>query len=62
VTTIRHITQELDDFSNGLVTAMEHRYVDNRALADEITDSLRGHAAKPQAADPAEAEPVVALA
>jgi len=41
VTTIRHITQELDDFGTEFVTAMEHQYVDNRALADEITESLR---------------------
>ena len=48
VTTIRHITQELDDFSTELVTAMEHRYVDNRALADEISDSLRNTVLKGQ--------------
>jgi biopolymer transport protein TolQ len=61
VTTIRHITQELDDFSNELVTAMEHQYVDNRALADEISDSLRAQAAKPPT-EISEGDPVVAIA
>ncbi len=42
VTTIRTITQELDSFASEYATAIEHRYVDNRALADEIGDALRG--------------------
>jgi biopolymer transport protein TolQ len=42
VTTVRAITQELDGFANELATALEHKYVDNRALADEIRDALRG--------------------
>ena len=41
VTTIRAITQELDGFSNEYATQIEHSYVDNRALADEISDALR---------------------
>jgi len=41
VTTIRAITQELDNFATEYATALEHRYVDNRALADEICDALR---------------------
>lgn len=41
VTTIRHMTQELDNFNAELSTAIEHKYVDNRALADEIADALR---------------------
>ena len=40
VTNIRGITNELDNFVSELVTAFEHRYVDNRALADEIRDAL----------------------
>ncbi|HZQ47144.1 MAG TPA: MotA/TolQ/ExbB proton channel family protein [Verrucomicrobiae bacterium] len=40
VTTIRAITQELDGFASELATQMEHRYVDNRPLADEIRDAL----------------------
>jgi energy-converting hydrogenase Eha subunit B len=41
VTTIRAITQELDGFATEYATQIEHQYVDNRALADEITDALR---------------------
>jgi biopolymer transport protein TolQ len=41
VTTIRHMTQELDNFNAELSTAIEHKYVDNRALADEIADAIR---------------------
>lgn len=41
VTTIRAITQELDAFASEFATQLEHRYVDNRALADEIRDALR---------------------
>jgi len=41
VTTIRHMTQELDNFNAELSTAIEHQYVDNRPLADEITDAIR---------------------
>jgi biopolymer transport protein ExbB/TolQ len=42
VTSIRGITQELDGFANEYATALEHTYVDNRALADEIRDALQG--------------------
>jgi biopolymer transport protein ExbB/TolQ len=42
VTTIRAITQELDAFASEFATQMEHRYVDNRPLADEIRDALQG--------------------
>ncbi|MEP6662329.1 MAG: MotA/TolQ/ExbB proton channel family protein [Verrucomicrobiota bacterium] len=42
VTSIRAITQELDNFATEYATAIEHNYVDNRALADEIADALRG--------------------
>jgi biopolymer transport protein ExbB/TolQ len=41
VTTIRSITQELDGFATEYATAIEHRYVDSRPLAEEITDALR---------------------
>ncbi len=40
VTTIRAITQELDGFASELATQMEHRYVDNRPLAQELRDVL----------------------
>ncbi len=42
VTTVRAITQELDGFAAEYATALEHKYVDNRALADEIRDALQG--------------------
>jgi len=46
VTTIRALTQELDQFTSELVTAFEHRYVDNRPLAEEIVDALDARAAR----------------
>ncbi|MDB6032377.1 MAG: MotA/TolQ/ExbB proton channel [Verrucomicrobiales bacterium] len=39
VTSIRGITQELDGFAGRYSTAMEHHYVDNRALAEEIKEA-----------------------
>ncbi len=47
VTTIRAITQELDAFASEFATQMEHRYVDNRPLADEIRDALQGTPREP---------------
>ncbi len=41
VTTIRGITQELDGFANEYATQLEHKYVDNRAVADEIRKALQ---------------------
>lgn len=41
VTSIRAITQELDAFATELVTAMEHAYVDHRALGEEINEANR---------------------
>jgi biopolymer transport protein TolQ len=41
VTTIRGITQELDAFSSEYVTALEHKYVDNRSIVDELREALR---------------------
>ena len=40
VTTIRAITQELDGFATEYATQLEHKYVDNRALADELREAL----------------------
>lgn len=40
VTTIRAITQELDGFAAEYSTQIEHQYVDNRPLAEEIRDAL----------------------
>jgi biopolymer transport protein ExbB/TolQ len=41
VTTIRAITQELDAFATEYATAIEHAYVDNRPLGEEITEANR---------------------
>ncbi len=40
ITSVRSITQELDTFTAELATAIEHRYVDNRSVADEIDPGL----------------------
>jgi len=39
VTTIRAITQELDSFATEYAIAIEHGYVDNRPLGQEITEA-----------------------
>lgn len=39
VTTIRGITQELDGFASRFATQIEHSYVDNRPLGQEIKDA-----------------------
>jgi biopolymer transport protein ExbB/TolQ len=39
VTTIRAITQELDGYASRLANQIEHQYVDNRPLAEELRDS-----------------------
>jgi biopolymer transport protein ExbB/TolQ len=41
ITTIRAITQELDNFNAEYATAIEHLYVDNRPVSEEIADALR---------------------
>lgn len=41
VTSIRGITQELDNFASEYATALEHAYVDNRPLAEELADANR---------------------
>jgi biopolymer transport protein TolQ len=41
VTTIRQITQELDDFAAELGTQIEHQYVDDRPLAEEISAAFQ---------------------
>jgi biopolymer transport protein ExbB/TolQ len=40
VTSIRAITQELDGFASEFATALEHKYVDNRSLVDELKEAL----------------------
>ncbi|MGD0815042.1 MAG: MotA/TolQ/ExbB proton channel family protein [Verrucomicrobiota bacterium] len=39
VTTIRAITQELDGFASLFANQMEHRYVDNRPISEELRDA-----------------------
>jgi len=39
VTTIRSITQELDGLASRYATQIEHIYVDNRALSEDLKDS-----------------------
>lgn len=39
VTTIRHITQELDGFASRYANQIEHLYVDNRPLSEELKAS-----------------------
>jgi biopolymer transport protein ExbB/TolQ len=41
VTTVRALTQEMDAFGAEYATSIEHNYVDNRPLADEIADALK---------------------
>ena len=41
VTTIRATTQEMDNYATEFATAVEHAYVDNRPVSEEIADALR---------------------
>jgi biopolymer transport protein TolQ len=41
ITTIRALTQELDNFTAEYATAIEHKYVDNRSVSEEIADALQ---------------------
>jgi biopolymer transport protein ExbB/TolQ len=48
VTTIRHVTQELDGFASRYANQIEHTYVDNRDLEEKIAGALkRGHDVAP---------------
>ena len=40
ITMIRAITQELDNFATEYATAIEHAYVDNRSVSEEIADAI----------------------
>ena len=40
VTMIRNITQELDNFTTEYATAIEHAYVDNRSVSEEIAAAI----------------------
>ena len=41
VTTIRHLTQELDGFASRYANQIEHTYVDNRDLEEKIAGALK---------------------
>ena len=41
VTTIRHVTQELDGFATRYANQVEHAYVDNRDIEDKIAGALK---------------------
>jgi biopolymer transport protein ExbB/TolQ len=53
VTMIRGITQELDGFSAEYATALEHAYVDNRSMVDELREVFRGSGYKESVLEPA---------
>ena len=52
VTMVRGITQELDAFASEYATAIEHKYVDNRSMVDELREALRPEAKEPSFAEP----------
>jgi len=41
ITLVRAITQELDNFTTEYATSIEHTYVDNRAVSEEIVEALK---------------------
>ena len=52
VTMIRAITQELDNFVTEFATAIEHTFVDNRPVSEEIADALKKMRDEDQRTDP----------
>lgn len=58
VTTVRGMTQELDGFASRYANQIEHEYVDNRPLAEEIAAALGGQ--RQAAQEEEQAEPVLA--
>jgi hypothetical protein len=62
LTSIRAITQELDNFVTELATSFEHVYVDNRPVAEEIADALKRMRDEPKHAAPLTASITPALA
>ena len=53
VTMVRAITQELDAFASEYATAIEHKYVDNRSMVDELREVLRPEVKEPSFREPA---------
>jgi biopolymer transport protein ExbB/TolQ len=47
VTTVRHLTQELDGFASRFANQIEHTYVDNRDIEDKIAGALKRHEQEP---------------
>jgi biopolymer transport protein ExbB/TolQ len=53
VTTIRHVTQELDGFASRYANQIEHAYVDNRDIEDKIAGALKRQERPPAPLEPA---------
>jgi biopolymer transport protein ExbB/TolQ len=53
VTMVRGITQELDAFASEYATAIEHKYVDNRSMVDELREVLRPESKESSFVEPA---------
>ena len=47
VTTVRHLTQELDGFASRYANQIEHTYVDNRDIEDKIAGALKRQESQP---------------
>jgi biopolymer transport protein ExbB/TolQ len=62
VTTIRAITQELDGFASRYANQIEHKYVDNRPLSEEIRSANEALAMRIVEAIKASAEPAGEMA
>jgi biopolymer transport protein ExbB/TolQ len=48
VTTIRHVTQELDGFATRYANQLEHMYVDNRDIEEKLASALKRRDADPK--------------
>jgi biopolymer transport protein ExbB/TolQ len=55
VTTIRHVTQELDGFATRYANQLEHTYVDNRDIEEKIAGALNRRTGGPRDASGLEA-------
>jgi biopolymer transport protein ExbB/TolQ len=57
ITSVRAITQELDTFTAEYATAIEHKYVDNRPVSEEIAAVLEQYLASLPVGEAAPADP-----
>lgn len=48
VTTIRHLTQELDGFASRFANQIEHTYVDSRDIEEKIASALKRNEQQPE--------------